>query len=74
MINIKNFNINYEFEKMVLKYLIYKEKKIYKEAFYADDINHNGFVLPQQLKHTYDLMNINITIGQNNYLIYCHKI
>ena len=72
MINIKNFNINYEFKKMVLKYLINnltdEEKKIYKEAFYAVDINHNGFILPQELKHTYDLMNINITIDQINYL------
>ena len=72
MINIKNFNINYEFKKMVLKYLInnltIEEKKIYKEAFYAVDINHNGFILPQELKHTYDLMNISITIEQINYL------
>ena len=72
MINIKNFNINYEFKKMVLKYLINnlteEEKKIYKEAFYAVDINHNGFILPQELKHTYDLMNISITIDQINYL------
>ena len=72
MINIKNFNINYEFKKMVLKYLINnltdEEKKIYKEAFYAVDFNHNGFILPQELKHTYDLMNIDITIEQINYL------
>ena len=57
---------------MVLKYLINnltdEEKKIYKEAFYAVDFNHNGFILPQELKHTYDLMNIDITIEQINYL------
>jgi len=64
MINIKNFNLNYEFKIMVLKYLINKEKKIYKEVLYAVDINNNGFILQQ----TYDLMNINITIVKINYL------
>ena len=57
---------------MVLKYLINnltdEEKKIYKEAFYAVDYNHNGFILPLELKRTYDLMEINITIDQINYL------
>ena len=74
LINIKNFNINYKFKKMVLKYLINslteEEKKIYKDAFYAIDFNHNGFIRPQELKHSYDLMKIDITDEQIDYLFH----
>ncbi len=72
LINIKNFNINYIFKKMVLKYLINtltdEEKKTYKAAFYAVDYNHNGFILPQELKQVYDSLKIDITDEQINYL------
>jgi calcium-dependent protein kinase len=68
LINIKNFNINDKFKKMVLKYLINslteEEKSIYKSAFYAVDFNHNGFIRPQELRHSYDLMKIDITDEQ----------
>ena len=72
LLNIKNFNINYEFKQMVLKYLINflteEEKKVYKESFYAVDFNHSGFIRPQELKQAYDLMKIDITQEQINYL------
>ena len=72
LINIKNYNINDKFKKMVLKYLINKlneeEKSIYKAAFYAIDFNHNGFIRPQELKHSYDLLKIDITDEQIEYL------
>ena len=71
-INVKNYNINYKFKQMVLKYLINtlteEEKKVYKAAFYAVDFNHNGFILPEELKQSYDLMKIDITEEQINYL------
>ena len=72
LINIKNFNINIKFKQMVLKYLINilteEEKKTYKAAFYAVDFNHNGFILPQELKQVYDSLKIDITEDQINYL------
>ena len=71
-INVKNYNINYKFKQMVLKYLINtiteEEKKVYKAAFYAVDFNHNGFILPEELKQSYDLMKIDITEERINYL------
>ena len=50
LLNIKEFNINYEFEQMVLKYLINNkisdiEKQMFKDSFYALDFNHNGFII-----------------------------
>ena len=72
LINVKNFNINYQFKQMVLKYLINtlteEEKKSYKDAFYAVDFSHNGFILPEELKQAYDLLKINVTDEQINNL------
>ena len=73
LLNIKDFNINYEFKQMVLKYLInnklsYEEKKVFKDAFYALDFNHNGFIIESDLKKAFDLFNINIDEKQINYL------
>ena len=72
LINVKNFNINYQLKKMVLKYLINTltedEKKSYKDAFYAVDFNHNGFILPEELKQAYNLLKINVTDEQINNL------
>ena len=72
LINVKNFNINYKFKQMVLKYLINilteEEKKAYKSVFYAVDFNHNGFILPEELKHSYEILKIDVTEEQINYL------
>ena len=73
LLNIKDFNINYEFKQMVLKYLInnklsYEEKKVFKDAFYALDFNHNGFIIESDLKKAFDLFNINIDEKQINHL------
>ncbi len=73
LLNIKDFNINYEFKQMVLKYLInnklsYEEKNIFKDAFYALDFNHNGFIIESDLKKAFDLFNINIDEKQINHL------
>ena len=57
---------------MVLKYLINilteEEKKAYKSVFYAVDFNHNGFILPEELKHSYEILKIDVTEEQINYL------
>ena len=73
LLNIKDFDINYEFKQMVLKYLInnklsYEEKKVFKDAFYALDFNHNGFIIESDLKKAFDLFNINIDEKQINHL------
>ena len=69
LLNIKEFNINYEFEQMVLKYLINNkisdiEKQMFKDTFYALDFNHNGFIIESDLKKAFDLFNINIDENQ----------
>ena len=73
LLNIKEFNINYEFKQMVLKYLInnkisHIEKQMFKDAFYALDFNHNGFIIELDLKKAFDLFNINIEEKQINHL------
>jgi calcium-dependent protein kinase len=73
LLNIKDFNIKYQFQQMVLKYLINnklsrKEKEIFKDSFYALDFNHNGFIIELDLKKAFDLFNINIEEKQINHL------
>ena len=69
LLNIKDFNINYQFQQMVLKYLInnklsHKEKQIFKDSFYALDFNHNGFIIEEDLKKVFELFNIYIEESQ----------
>ena len=73
LLNIKDFNIKYQFQQMVLKYLINnklsrKEKEIFKDSFYALDFNHNGFIIEEDLKKVFDLFNIDIAEEQVNHL------
>ena len=73
LLNIKNFNINHQFQQMVLKYLInsklsHEEKQIFKASFYALDFNHNGFIIEQDLKKVFDLFKIDIDEKQISHL------
>ena len=60
LINIKNFNIVDKFKQMIIKYLINTmnggdEINIYKNAFYALNYYHNGWIEPSELKKGYML-------------------
>ena len=73
LLNIKDFNIDYEFKQMVLKYLInnklsHIEKQMFKDSFYALDFNHNGAITEQDLKKAFDLFNIDIDKNKINHL------
>ena len=73
LINIKNFNIVDNFKQMIIKYLINtmngeEEINIYKNAFYALNFNHNGWIEPSELKKGYMLSNIDITDEEIDYL------
>ena len=73
LINIKNFNIVDKFKQMIIKYLINtmngeEEINIYKNAFYALNFNHNGWIEPSELKKGYELTNIDITDEEIEYL------
>jgi calcium-dependent protein kinase len=73
LLNIKDFNIKYQFQQMVLKYLINnklsrKEKEIFKDSFYALDFNHNGFIIEDDLKKAFDLFDIDIDEKQITHL------
>ena len=73
LLNIKTFNINCVFKKIVMKYLINnklseEEKQIFKDSFYALDFNHNGFITQDDLKQAFDLFNIDIDEKQLNHL------
>ena len=73
LINIKNFNIVDKFNQMIIKYLINtmngeEEINIYKNAFYALNFNHNGWIEPSELKKGYELTNIDITDEEIEYL------
>ena len=73
LINIKNFKIEDKFKQMIIKYLINtmiggEEINIYKNAFYALDYYHNGWIEPSELKKGYMLSNIDITDEEIEYL------
>ena len=73
LLNIKKFNINYIFKKIVMKYLINnkiteEEKQIFKDSFYALDFNHNGFITQSDLKKAFNIFNIDIEEKQLNHL------
>ena len=66
LINIKNFNIVDKFKQIIIKYLINtmnggEEINIYKNAFYALNYYHNGWIEPAELKKGYILSKIDIT-------------
>ena len=66
LINIKNFNIVDKFKQIIIKYLINTMNggeaiNIYKNAFYALNYCHNGWIEPAELKKGYTLSKIDIT-------------
>ena len=73
LINIKNFDIEDKFKQMIIKYLINTmnggdEINIYKNAFYALNYYHNGWIEPSELKKGYMLSGIDITDEEIEYL------
>jgi calcium-dependent protein kinase len=73
LINIKNFNIVDKFKQMIIKYLINtmnggEEINIYKNAFYALNYYHNGWIEPSELKKGYTLSKIDIKDEEIEYL------
>ena len=73
LLNIKDFNMNFQFQQMVLKYLVnnklsHEEKQIFTATFYALDFNHNGFIIEQDLKKVFDLFKIDIDEAQISHL------
>ena len=73
LINIKNFNIEDKFKQMIIKYLINtmnggEEINIYKNAFYALNYYHKGWIERSELKKGYMLSNIDITDEEIEYL------
>jgi calcium-dependent protein kinase len=73
LINIKNFNIIDKFKQMIIKYLINtmnggEEINIYKNAFYALNYYHNGWIEPSELKKGFMLSKIEITDEEIDYL------
>ena len=73
LLNIKDFNVNFQFQQMVLKYLVnnklsHEEKQIFTASFYALDFSHNGFIIEQDLKKVFDLFNIDIDEKQISHL------
>ena len=73
LINIKNFDIEDKFQQMIIKYLINTmnggdEINVYKNAFYALNYYHNGWIEPSELKKGYMLSGIDITDEEIEYL------
>ena len=71
--NIKNFDIEDKFKQMIIKYMINNindsEKiSVYKNAYYAFDFNHNGWVKISELKKVFNLLKINISEEKINYI------
>ena len=71
--NIKNFDIEDKFKQMIIKYMINNindsEKiSVYKNAYYAFDFNHNGWIEISELKKVFNLLKINISEEKINYI------
>ena len=64
--NIKNFDVDDKFKQMILKYMINNINReevmsSYKNAYYAMDINHNGWIEVSEFKKIIKLSIINIS-------------
>ena len=64
--NIKNFDIEDKFKQMIIKYMINNINdgdivNAYKNAYYAMDINHNGWIEISEFQKVFKLSKINIT-------------
>ena len=70
--NIKNFNIKQKFKQMIIKYLLAsmkkEELKVYKSAFFAIDVFHNGCIEQLELKKAFRSKNIEISEEEISHL------
>ena len=71
--NIKNFDVDDKFKQMILKYMINNINReevmsSYKNAYYAMDINHNGWIEVSELKKVFGLSKINISEEKINHI------
>ena len=71
--NIKNFDVDDKFKQMILKYMINNINReevmsSYKNAYYAMDINHNGWIEVSEFKKIFKLSKINISEEKINHI------
>ena len=71
--NIKNFDVDDKFKQMILKYIInninHEEvMSSYKNAYYAMDINHTGWIEVSEFQKIFKLSKINISEEKINYI------
>ena len=71
--NIKNFDVDDKFKQMILKYMInnINQEEVmssYKNAYYAMDINHNGWIEVSEFKKIFKLSKINISEEKINHI------
>ena len=71
--NIKNFDVDDKFKQMILKYMINNINReevmsSYKNAYYAMDINHNGWIEVNEFKKIFKLSKINISEEKINHI------
>ena len=71
--NIKNFDIEDKFKQMIIKYMINNINDAdivnsYKNAYYAMDINHNGWIEISEFQKVFKLSKINISEERIKYI------
>ena len=71
--NIQNFDIDDKFKQLIIKYMINNINggeiiNLYKNAYYALDLNHNGWIEIDELRRIYKLAKINISEEKLNYV------
>ena len=71
--NIINFDVDDKFKQMILKYMINNINReevmsSYKNAYYAMDINHNGWIEVSEFKKIFKLSKINISEEKINHI------
>ena len=71
--NIKNFDIEDKFKQMIIKYMINNINdgdiiNSYKNAYYAMDFNHNGWIEISEFQKVFKLAKINISEERIKYI------
>ena len=71
--NIQNFDIDDKFKQLIIKYMINNINggeiiNLYKNAYYAFDLNHNGWIEIDELRKIFKMAKINITDEKINYI------
>ena len=71
--NIKNFDTADKFKQMIIKYMINNINSgeminSYKNAYYAMDFNHNGWIELSEFQKVFKLSKINVTDEKINYV------